>query len=84
MELLPNGGISILIPNIDESILPKIGEDILVVARIDYEDTDNNPHTTGICFRFLTHLTGSKNRQGLPIVSETQVMCDIRGSNYAD
>jgi hypothetical protein len=64
--------------------MPRIGDTIWVIGRIDYEDYDSSSHKTTFCFKQTSHLSPNKLANGTPIVSGLQIACDIPGSNFAD
>lgn len=84
MELLPNGGVYIDIPSSNDEIFARIGDTILIVVRIDFDDTDGVPHKTGLCMTYTNHLTNIKTVRGLPVVAGTELTCNTPTSNYAD
>ena len=58
--------------------LPKAGDNIHIIARIDYRDAHEDPHTTGICFKMLTTATGPNT------YTQDRVSCTQPYSNYAN
>jgi hypothetical protein len=75
-EFLPGQNWAGRVPQyIEEPPLPAVGDDIAIVARIDYEDTDGNPHKTGICIIGQFDIT---------TIYSHWTACKEPQSNYAD
>ena len=80
LEIVPGMRFSMLIPENDVIPLPKVGDTVYIIARVDYQDSSGTPHVTGICFKFPTKLV----RNGTSSITEsTPTSCPASNSNYA-